>query len=346
MVVSVLATIFLAWLLTRSIVAPLAVSVSVAERIAGGDLSRPVPVSGKDEPARLLIALAKMQDSLRRTIGDITDSSAQLASASEEMTAVTEQSRQGLQQQNAEVEQAATAVNEMTAAIEEVARNASSTSEAVRESNESVQVGHQRVSRTVGAIRDLSGKVQQTADQVQGLASQAQDISKVLDVIRAIAEQTNLLALNAAIEAARAGEQGRGFAVVADEVRALAHRTAQSTQEIEQMISAIQQGTAGAVRAMESSSAQALGTLDVAQEAGEALTAIALSISQINERSVLIATAAEEQAQVAREVDRNIVAIRDLSIQSSAGASQTATASHEMANLAVALSQLVRRFTV
>src|SRR5690606_33659945 len=161
--------------------------------------------------------------------------------------------------------------------------------------------------RTVDSITSLADDVTSTAGEVEDLASKVRNISQVLDVIRAIADQTNLLALNAAIEAARAGEAGRGFAVVADEVRALAHRTQQSTQEIEQMIGGIQQGTDKAVNAMQTSNQRARGTLELAQSAGVALDEIATAIGQISERNLVIASASEEQAQVAREVDRNLV---------------------------------------
>ena len=202
------------------------------------------------------------------------------------------------------------------------------------------------MARTVQSINDLAEGVTVTAGQVGELADKVRDISKVLDVIRAIAEQTNLLALNAAIEAARAGDAGRGFAVVADEVRALAHRTQQSTQEIEEMIGGIQQGTDRAVQAMQRSNDQARSTLVVAEAAGEALNQIAAAIATISERNLLVASASEEQAQVAREVDRNLVNIRDLSMQTSAGANQTSAASQELAQLAVGLRTLVTRFSV
>jgi methyl-accepting chemotaxis protein len=346
MIAAALATIVLAMLLTRSIVQPLSEALHMAETVAAGDLTQRIEVQGNDEPARLLGALKTMQQSLRTTIQSIADSSNQLASASEELHAVTEDSTRGLHQQNNEIEQAATAVNEMTTAVEEVARNAVTTSEASRASDRTTQHGREQVRQTVDSISHLADDVTSTAGQVEQLADKVRGISKVLDVIRSIAEQTNLLALNAAIEAARAGDAGRGFAVVADEVRALAHRTQQSTQEIEQMIGGIQNGTDHAVSAMQSSNTRARSTLDVARAAGEALDQIALAISEINERNLVIASASEEQAQVAREVDRNLVNIRDLSLQSSAGANQTSAASQELSRLAIDLNGLIARFKV
>jgi len=346
MILATLATVVLAMLLTRSIVAPLTEALRVAEVVASGDLTQNIHAEGNDEPARLLTALKGMQQSLRTTIQSIADSSNQLASASEELHAVTEDSTRGLHQQNTEIEQAATAVNEMTAAVEEVARNAVSTSEASRESNTTAQQGREQVRQTVDSIGQLTADVTSTSQEVEQLAQRVHEISKVLDVIRSIAEQTNLLALNAAIEAARAGDAGRGFAVVADEVRALAHRTQQSTQEIEQMIGGIQSGTDRAVNAMQSSNGRARSTLEVAQAAGVALEQITQAISSINERNLVIASASEEQAQVAREVDRNLVNIRDLSLQTSAGANQTSAASQELSRLAIDLNNLVARFKV
>jgi methyl-accepting chemotaxis protein len=341
-----LATVALALLLTRSIVHPLSEAVSAAEHVAQGDLTRPIQTQGNDEVSRLLKALATMQQTLRETLQGISGSATQLATAADELNAVTLDSTQGLQQQNNEIEQAATAVNEMTSAVEEVARNAVSTSDATRQSSESAHLGQERVSETASAISSLAHDVQSTAELVRSLASQSQDIGKVLDVIRAIAEQTNLLALNAAIEAARAGESGRGFAVVADEVRALAHRTQQSTQEIEQMVQGMRNGSSHALEAMNASASRAASTLVLAERAGEALQTITASVHEIHERNLVIASAAEEQAQVAREVDRNLVNIRDLSVRSAAGADQTSASSHELSQLANALQGMVRRFRV
>jgi methyl-accepting chemotaxis protein len=345
-IIAVLMTVMLAWLLTRSIVSPLARAVRAAEEIAAGDLTRAIHVDGKDEAAHLLRALSTMQRNLRQTLGLIAGSSTQLASAAEELSVVTEQSSRGLQQQNNEIEQAATAVNQMTAAVEEVARNAVSTSEASQQSNQSARQGRDRVVETVKSIQDMTQQIQATSGLVEGLATQGRDIGKVLDVIRSIAEQTNLLALNAAIEAARAGEAGRGFAVVADEVRALAHRTAQSTTEIEQMVAGIQTRTGEAVQSMSRNTESTRTTLGLASSAGDALELITEAIAQINERNLVIASASEEQAQVSKEVDRNLVNIRDLAAQTSAGANQTSAASHELSRLAVDLKAMVSRFVI
>nr|WP_044313080.1 methyl-accepting chemotaxis protein [Pseudomonas syringae] len=341
---STFAAVVLALMYTRSITHPVSQSLTIAERIAKNDLTEVIEPQGHDEVARLMMALKAMQSGLRTTLSSISDSSNQLASTAEEMHAVTEDANKGMLRQNNEVEMAATAVTEMSAAVEEVARNASAASEAATRSNSAAVSGRTRVDQTVEAISLMVGSVEDATQEVQGLAVMATDISKVLDVIRAIAEQTNLLALNAAIEAARAGEAGRGFAVVADEVRALAHRTQQSTSEIEQMISSIQKGTGAAVSAMSHTNAQAQKTLDTAQGAGSALIEITESIDNITERNVLIATASEEQAQVAREVDRSLVSIRDLSNQAADGSSQTAIATSELTKLAVELNRLVGQF--
>ncbi|WP_085683091.1 MULTISPECIES: methyl-accepting chemotaxis protein [unclassified Pseudomonas] len=345
-VIALIATLLLAWLLTRSITAPINQALNVARRIASGDLSGRIDSVGRDEAAQLLDALSEMQSNLRSTIRGISESAQQLASAAEEMSSVMEQSTRGLQQQNDQIEQAATAVTEMSKAVDEVAANAVSSAEASEASNEDSKHGHVQVSETISSIQELVSAVLGASEQAEGLATQAQDISKVLEVIRGIAGQTNLLALNAAIEAARAGEAGRGFAVVADEVRSLAQRTQNSTEEIELMISSIQQGTGATVGALQNSAEQASQTLRRANSAGHALEKITASISQINQRNLVIASAAEQQALVAREVDENLVTIRDLSTQTAAGATQTSAASQELSRLAVDLNGLVTRFVL
>jgi methyl-accepting chemotaxis protein len=344
LVIATVLTLLFAWLLTNSITRPIASALKAAEEIAEGDLTRTIHVDGTDEAGRLLTAMLKMQSKLRDTLQRISGSATQLASAAEELNAVTDESARGLSQQNNEIEQAATAVNQMTSAVEEVARNAVSTSEASKNATSSASDGRDLVQETVSAIERMSGDVQSTATLIGNLADESRDIGKVLDVIRGLADQTNLLALNAAIEAARAGEAGRGFAVVADEVRALAHRTQQSTSEIERMIGSIQGGTEQAVNSMRSSTERAESTLNIAKGAGVALDTINSAVVEINERNLVIASAAEEQAQVAREVDRNLVNIRDLSTQSATGANQTSAASNELSRLAVDLNGMVARF--
>jgi methyl-accepting chemotaxis protein len=343
--VVVVLSICLGILFVRSITIPLLTVLGVNQKISEGDLRSNFAITGRDELTDLMTSTTAMQSSLRETIRLMGDSSDQLASAAEEMNSIAEESSRGLQEQDNEIDQAATAVNEMTVAVEEVARNAASASEVTQLSEHSTRTGSQRVNEAVQAIQNLTSKVESTSGEVEGLANKAQNISKVLDVIRSIAEQTNLLALNAAIEAARAGDQGRGFAVVADEVRALAHRTQESTKEIESMIADIQSGAEQAVLAMSQSCLHAQDTLGIAQEAGSALEAIAKSIAEISDRNMLIATASEEQAQVAREVDHNLVTIRDHSLQTSDAANQTATASNELSRLALAMADLTKRFT-
>jgi methyl-accepting chemotaxis protein len=338
------ATIALATLFTRSLVAPLNRALGVAERIAANDFSQPVPAEGVDEPGRLLAALGRMQTNLRTTVAELGDSSNQLASTSEEMAAVTDDALRGIQRQNDEITQSATAMNQMSAAVDEVASNAVLASEAARASSAAAEHGHRQVAQTVTSIHDLQGAVDRAATELNALAGRVRSIGGVLEVIRGVAEQTNLLALNAAIEAARAGEAGRGFAVVADEVRALAHRTQQSTAQIEEMVEAIQAGTDQAVSSMNASSDRARVSVEVAQAAGAALADITAAIAQITARNLTIASATEQQAQVAREVDRSLVSIRDLSAQTAAGAEQTAAAGNDLSRLAVNLNGTVLRF--
>ena len=336
-------------IVTRSVTRPLGgeplTAAQIVRQIAKGDLTAQVPVRNGDTES-LMADMQGMQQSLRDIVRQISDSVDQVASSSEELSAVSSETTANLQRQSEEIEQAATAVNQMTAAVDDVARNAVSTSEASRQSEQAAQRGRVQVLKTVESIGVLASGVTDTSQCIEHLAGRVHEISRVLEVIRAIADQTNLLALNAAIEAARAGDAGRGFAVVADEVRALAHRTQQSTEEIEQMIGGIRHDTDEAVTAMHSSNSLASATLDVARSAGEALEEITQSISQINERNLMIASASEQQAQVAREVDRNLIGIRDLSQQVLDGARHTDIAGQELSRMAVALNGSVARFSL
>lgn len=345
-VVSILLAIFSAMAITRSILLPVRRSVTMAEVVASGDLTQPIQITGKDEIADLMNSMQTMQSNLRDTIRHIANSSQQLASAAEELNMVTDNSSAGISQQNDEIRMAATAITEMSAAVAEVAETALATSEASSHTAESANVGKKQVEQTLTAITEINQDVAASSVLVGELAEQSQHIGKVLDVIRAIADQTNLLALNAAIEAARAGEAGRGFAVVADEVRALAHRTQNSTREIETMVQSIRGGTQAAVNSMQHSRDKAELALSQVKKAGEALDTITVQINRISDSNHIIASAAEEQSKVAREVDRNIINISDLATQSSAGAHQTSAAAHDLSRLAVDLNTLVVRFTV
>jgi methyl-accepting chemotaxis protein len=331
-------------LITRLITRPIAQAVESAQRIARGDLTQAIVTERTDEAGHLLMALADMQGGLKSTLVEIANASDQLASAAEELSAVTEESSRGLTRQNDEIQQAATAVNQMTAAVDEVASNAVSTSEASRQATTEAEEGREQVAQAVSGMGSMVVEINESTQSVADLAGQVREIGKVIDVIRGIADQTNLLALNAAIEAARAGEQGRGFAVVADEVRALAHRTQISTVDIEKMIGEVQVGADDAVAAMNKSLTWANNTQTLAQNAGEALERITSSVAKINERNLVIASASEEQAQVAREVDRNLLNIQDLSTQTAAGAHQTNASSQDLSRLATSFNVLVSKF--
>ena len=339
-----LASLALGLFISRLISRPIATAVASAQLIAKGDLTHTIGSAARDETGQLLTALGEMQEGLKATIHQIADASNQLASAAEELNAVTEDGSRGLLRQNDEIQQAATAVTEMTSAVEEVARNAISTSEASKTASSQATEGLAQARNAVDAVNNATVEIQSSTTIVEDLAVQVRDIGKVLDVIRGIAEQTNLLALNAAIEAARAGEQGRGFAVVADEVRALAARTQSSTGEIESMIGAVRSRADQAVAAMGKSQGLVGDTQVLAKATGEALQSIATGIAQINDRNLVIASACEEQAHVAREVDRNLINIQDLSTQTAAGAHQTSASTQDLSRLATSFNDLVSRF--
>ncbi|QNR40814.1 methyl-accepting chemotaxis protein [Pseudomonas syringae] len=339
-------TLLLAWRLSVSIIHPVRQALHIASTIADGDLSEhPIP-DGKDETAQLLITLGRMRTNLHSTIDQIYAAAAQLSQSVQEMGSIAEASALNLQLQNTEIEQAAVAVNQMSQAAIEVAGNASNTLTESEASTQAAAQGQEKLSATILSIKELTRNVLDSSHQAEGLAERTQSISSILDVIRAIANQTNLLALNAAIEAARAGEAGRGFAVVADEVRSLAQRTSASTAEIEGLISGVQQSTQQTASSLRHTATQANLTMEQAASTGEALQVIIQSTATINDRNLLIASAAEQQAQVATEVDRNLSSIRDLSSQTASGAQQTTVASNALSMLANDLNLMVQRFVL
>jgi methyl-accepting chemotaxis protein len=279
-------------------------------------------------------------------VSQVISAAGQVGSSAEQTAATMSQSNAGIQQQNSEIDQVATAIEEMSATVQEVARNAAAAAEAADRANSASGNGNRVVSDVGNSIQSLSNEVNQATAIIRELESESDNIGTVLDVIRGIAEQTNLLALNAAIEAARAGEQGRGFAVVADEVRTLASRTQQSTEEIHGMIDRLQQGARNAVNAMQSGQEKSEDSVRKSAEAHAALQSIETAVGEINDMNAQIASAAEEQSAVAEEINRNVVAIRDISSHTTAGLQQTVGSSQALLQVARQLQSLVNEFKV
>ncbi|MBM7061112.1 methyl-accepting chemotaxis protein [Pseudomonas sp. UL073] len=333
-----------AWTITRQIVNPLNDTLAAATRIASGDLSQDIRASRHDELGQLQQAMQRMTLSLRELVGRIHDGVTQIASAAEELSAVTEQTSAGVNSQKVETDQVATAMNEMAATVQEVARNAEQASAAAAEADREASQGDRVVSDAIAQMDRLASEVQGSAQAMEQLKQESAKIGSVLDVIKSVAEQTNLLALNAAIEAARAGEAGRGFAVVADEVRGLAQRTQKSTEEIEELIAGLHSGTQAAASRMDSSRDLAGRTVELARKAGDALASINQRVSSIQAMNLQIAAAAEEQSAVAEEINRSVISVRDISEQTAAASEETAASSTELARLGGELQALVNGF--
>ncbi|UNT13813.1 MULTISPECIES: methyl-accepting chemotaxis protein [unclassified Pseudomonas] len=341
---AVLLSLLAAWVITRQIILPLREALRGAERVANGDLTLHEPSLRRDELGQLQASMQRMTQGLRELIGGIGDGVTQIASAAEELSAVTEQTSAGVTNQKVETDQVATAMNQMTATVHDVARNAEQASEAAVMADQQAREGDRVVSEAVAQIERLASEVANSSEAMSQLKGESDKIGSVLDVIKSVAQQTNLLALNAAIEAARAGEAGRGFAVVADEVRSLAQRTQQSTEEIEELIAGLQSGTQRAASVMDSSRQLTDSTVELTRRAGSSLENITRTVSSIQAMNQQIATAAEEQTAVAEEINRSVINVRDISDQTSAASEQTASSSVELARLGTHLQGLVRRF--
>ncbi|MEI4934650.1 methyl-accepting chemotaxis protein [Aeromonas caviae] len=347
LVIGLALVVALSVVLTRQIRDPLIMLARQAQRIASGDLGRGELqewVRGnrfnRDELGQLGSAIDRMQGALAELVSEISGSVSQLSSAVEEVSAISEQSAKGMASQQGEVSQVATAMNEMQSTVNEVARNTTDAMGAAKQASRTSTQGNQVVRSAIGSKEQVSRQIEQAGSVVQQLETDSASISMVLDVIRGIAEQTNLLALNAAIEAARAGEQGRGFAVVADEVRSLAQRTQASTAEISKMIEVLQERTAEAGSAMQLSRQQMQESVELAREAGSSIDSINGAVTQITDMNTLIATATEQQNAVTEELNRSIVKIHTAADENAQGAQQTAQACVELSRLATSLHHL------
>ncbi|MFQ2729079.1 methyl-accepting chemotaxis protein [Aeromonas caviae] len=353
LVIGLALVVALSVVLTRQIRDPLIMLARQAQRIASGDLGRGELqewVRGnrfnRDELGQLGSAIDRMQGALAELVSEISGSVSQLSSAVEEVSTISEQSAKGMASQQGEVSQVATAMNEMQSTVNEVARNTTDAMGAAKQASRTSTQGNQVVRSAIGSIEQVSRQIEQAGSVVQQLETDSASISMVLDVIRGIAEQTNLLALNAAIEAARAGEQGRGFAVVADEVRSLAQRTQASTAEISKMIEVLQERTAEAGSAMQLSRQQMQESVELAREAGSSIDSINGAVTQITDMNTLIATATEQQNAVTEELNRSIVKIHTAADENAQGAQQTAQACVELSKLANTLHHMTQRFTL
>ncbi|UCJ15919.1 methyl-accepting chemotaxis protein [Pseudomonas sp. MM211] len=343
---ALLVGILAAWLITRQITRPLQETLEAVERITSGDLTHTLQVSRRDELGVVQQGIQRMGSTLRELIGGIRDGVTQIASAAEELSAVTEQTSAGVNSQKVETDQVATAMQEMSATVQEVARSAAEASQAASDADHEASQGDRVVAQAIAQIDRLAAEVTRSTDAMSELQSESKKIGGVMDVIKAVAEQTNLLALNAAIEAARAGEAGRGFAVVADEVRGLAQRTQKSTEEIEGLIAGLQQGTQQVANIMHGSRELTDSSVALTRKAGDALGMITRKVSNIQAMNQQIAAAAEQQGAVAEEISRSVVNVRDISEQTAEASEETAASSIELARLGNQLQMMVSHFRV
>jgi len=346
MIISLLFAIGIAWATLISITRPLSRVNEMLNVVASGDLSRKLDESGHDEFAQLSKNCNLLIDSLRSLIQSIVSRSIQLATAAEQTSAITSQGSTAIEEQRAQVEQAASATTEMSSTAQSVLTSANDALNEIKQADNEAERVRIISERNRNTIQLLANEVEDASQVINRLQQDSASIGGILDVIRGIADQTNLLALNAAIEAARAGEHGRGFAVVADEVRTLASRTQESTQEIQTMITALQTGAEKAVSVMDTGKEQAANCVEQSQEAEKALDTITHAVHEAYDRSSQIATAAEEQSTVAHEISSNLESIVAIAEQTTEGSRQTSESTDEVARLAEELQQSVQEFKI
>ncbi|PSS58251.1 methyl-accepting chemotaxis protein [Pseudomonas sp. BBP2017] len=343
---ALLVGVLAAVIITRQITRPLRETLAVVEKIAAGDLTHNLRVTRRDELGVLQQGIQRMGSTLRDLISGIRDGVTQIASAAEELSAVTEETSAGVNSQKVETDQVATAMHEMAATVQEVARNAEHASSAATDADAQARAGDQVVAEAISQIERLAEEVHRSTEAMGLLQQESQKIGSVMDVIKSVAEQTNLLALNAAIEAARAGEAGRGFAVVADEVRGLAQRTQKSTEEIEELVAGLQSGTQQVANVMLGSRNLTDSSVELTRKAGASLESITRTVSNIQSMNQQIAAAAEQQSAVAEQISRSIINVRDVSEQTAAASDETAASSVELARLGNQLQTMVSHFRV
>lgn len=348
MIIGLLLGISGAFLLVRSIITPIDDMAAAMNDIAegGGDLTHRMQIKNRDELGDMSLSLNKFIERISEIIAPVQESTERIAGASDSMSTIADETQNSVNQQRTETEMVAAAMNEMAATAQEVSQNASSAAEAAENADAEAQKGQQVVAETLSEINSLAASVDEAANVIHKLESDSDSIGTVLDVIGNIADQTNLLALNAAIEAARAGEQGRGFAVVADEVRTLASRTQQSTQEIQAMIEQLQSGAHNAVTVMSHGKEKAQASVEQASKAGASLSEITAAVASITEMNVHIANAASQQGEVANEINSNLASISSSVEQTAHGSEQLNNSSDELSGLAASLKSLVGHFKV
>ena len=336
------------WFVGYGIARPLKQMVAMLDDIAKGegDLTRRLTTDRADELGMIALGFNTFLSKLQAMISQVVSSVQKVSDSSEHTADIAIRTNQGVQKQMAEIELVATAVHEMTATAQDVARNATHAAEAANHADRAANQGKQTVQDTADSIAALAQEIGRAVTVVQTLAKDSENINAILVAIRGIAEQTNLLALNAAIEAARAGEQGRGFAVVADEVRNLAQKTQQATEEIQTMIQQLQQGTRDVVKVMEDSQSKTEISVKQASQAAEALQSITQAVSVINDMNTQIASAAEEQSAVAEDINRNVTNIGQVANEVAGGADEASQASAELTKLAEQQRRLINQFKV